>query len=153
MVSTHEILIVVLITAFVVALTFTFLGTTIFDSLLMVGTGFVSLIVIFTIFAVNVKPGRPSWSAMRPIVQEAATFPHRPPAIVVYWRRLRAGHRLTGDQWATFKHWVRREQEARDKRVVERLTANRIPTRACQPATCRSGSDRHSAHDARDRGN
>ncbi len=79
--STHEILIVALVTAFVVTLTFTFLGATIFDSLHMVGAGFVSLIVIFTIFACSVKPGQPSWSTMRPIVKEASAFPHRPPAI------------------------------------------------------------------------
>ena len=96
---------------------------------------------------------RPSWPVMRPVIKEAAAFPHRPPAIAADWRRLQAGHRLTGGQWVTFKHWVRREQEVRDKRLVERLTMPPASVAACRQTICRSGPDRHSAHDTRDRGN
>ena len=151
--SIHEILFVTLALAFLVALAFAFLGVVRFASLPMVVSGFVSLIVIFVFVAYSAKPSHPSWSTMRPIVKEASAFPHRPPAIAADWRRLQAGHRLTGGQWVTFKHWVRRKQEARDKRLVERLTMPPASVADCRQTICRSGPDRHSAHDARDRGN
>ncbi len=128
--STHEILIVALALALVVAFAFIFLGVIRFDSLPMVVSGFVSLIVIFVFFAYSVKPSHPSWSAIHPIVQEAAAFRHDPPTITADWRRLQAGHRLTEDQWFAFRHWVNREQEIRARRVVERIAADHLRARA-----------------------
>ncbi len=116
------------------------------------GMVILAIVVIQTSFMHN-NPDYPSWSTMRPIVKEASAFRHRPPIIAADWRRLQAEHRLTGDQWVAFKSWVDHEKEARDKRVVEQLTANRAPTRACQPTACRSSPERRSAHDVRDRGN
>ncbi|MDA8190857.1 MAG: hypothetical protein M0Z68_05170 [Gammaproteobacteria bacterium] len=127
--SIHEILFVTLALAFLVALAFAFLGVVRFDSLPMVVSGFVSLIVIFVFAAYSAKPGHPSWSAMRPVVKEAATFHNRPPAIAADWRRLQAGHRLTDDQWFAFRHWVNREQEIRARRVVERIVADHLRAR------------------------
>ncbi len=124
--SMHGILIVTLAIALVVALAFVFLGVIRFDSLPMVVSGFVSLIVIFVFFAFSVQPGRPAWSAMWPIIRAAATFRHDPPAITADWRRLQAGHKLTEDQWAAFRHWVHREQEMRARRAVERIASSEV---------------------------
>ena len=151
--SIHEAFIVAVVLAFMIAFGFIFPGIISFDSMLMAVSGFVSLLVIFVFVAYSAKPSHPSWSTMRPIVKEASAFPHRPPAIAADWRRLQAGHRLTGGQWVTFKHWVRRKQEARDKRLVERLTMPPASVADCRQTICRSGPDRHSAHDTRDRGN
>ena len=80
---------------------------------------------------------RPSWSVMRPVIKEAAAFPHRPPAVAADWRRLQAGHRLTVDQLVAIKRWVNHEREVRDKRLVERLTVYGSSVLACkQTANC-----------------
>jgi hypothetical protein len=128
--SIHEAFIVAVVLAFMIAFGFIFPGIIRFDSMLMAVSGFVSLIVIFVFVAYSAKPSHPSWSAMRPIVQEAAAFRHDPPAITADWRRLQAGHRLTEDQWFAFRHWVNREQEIRARRVVERIAADHLRARA-----------------------
>ena len=163
--SSHEMLILILVQiALAVAGFALVLVVRHFTSQLLINLGFASIVLpgVFVVLAGSVtvlttmgsiRPSGPSWAAMRPVVQEAVTFRHSPPAIAADWRRLQTGHRLTEDQWATFKHWVRRKQEARDKRLVERLTMPPASVVACRQTTCRSGPNRHSAHDARDRGN
>ena len=144
---------IMLLAAGMVFASFLILLGAILEEKVLIVLGAVCLVITGLGFAGNIKPRSPSWSTMRPIVKEAAAFPHRPPAIAADWRRLQAGHRLTGGQWVTFKHWVRREQEVRDKRLVERLTMPPASVAACRQTICRSGPNRHSAHDARDRGN
>ena len=99
-----------------------------------IGLGFVLTALCGVGIASTLKPPPPSWSTMRPVVQEAAAFRHDPPAITAIWHRLRAGHRLTENQWVAFRYWVNREQrsakEASEKRLVERIAADHLRARA-----------------------
>ena len=98
------------------------------------GLGFVFAVLCGVGTVSTLKSPPPSWSTIRPVVQEAAAFRHDPPAIAAIWQRLKTGHRLTETQWVTFRYWVHREQrsvkEASDKRLVERIAADHLRARA-----------------------
>ncbi len=99
-----------------------------------VGLGLVLAVLCGWGITGTLKSPPPSWSTIRPVVQEAAAFRHDPPAIAAIWEHLQTGHRLTENQWVAFQYWVNHEKrytkETREKRIVERIAADHMRAQA-----------------------